>query len=130
MRRDWRNTGGRMFCPGNPGKLLSYEAILAGLGENPIKATSGNEALEQLLKNDIAVILIDVNMPEMDGFELAAMIRQHPRFEQTALVLISAVQMTDLDQLRIGVPGARPAGPSGFTGCRTRAQGGLGRLKA
>ena len=83
-----------------------------------------------MLKNDIAVILIDVNMPEMDGFELAAMIRQHPRFEQTALVLISAVQMTDLDQLRIGVPGARPAGPSGFTGCRTRAQGGLGRLKA
>jgi len=84
----------------HPGKLLSYEAILTGLGENLIKATSGNEALEQLLKNDIAVILIDVNMPEMDGFELAAMIRQHPRFEQTALVFISAVQMTDLDQLK------------------------------
>jgi signal transduction histidine kinase len=84
----------------HPGKLLSYEAILAELGENLIKAASGNEALEQLLKNDIAVILIDVNMPEMDGFELAAMIRQHPRFEQTAMIFISAVQMTDLDQLK------------------------------
>ena len=51
----------------HPGKLLSYEAILAELGENLIKAASGNEALEQLLKNDVAVILIDVNMPEMDG---------------------------------------------------------------
>jgi signal transduction histidine kinase len=84
----------------HPGKLLSYEAILAELGQNLIKAASGNEALEQLLKNDIAVVLIDVNMPGMNGFELAAMIRQHPRFEQTAMIFISAVQMTDLDRLK------------------------------
>jgi CheY-like chemotaxis protein len=46
-----------------PGKLLSYETILAGLGENLIRANSGNEALEQLLRNNIAVVLVDVCMP-------------------------------------------------------------------
>ena len=76
-----------------PGKLLSYEAILGELGENLIKAASGNEALEQLLKNDVAVVLIDVNMPGVDGFELADMIRQHPRFEQTAMIFVSAIHM-------------------------------------
>jgi signal transduction histidine kinase len=84
----------------HPGKLLSYEAILAELGENLIKSASGNEALQQLLKNDIAVVLIDVNMPGMNGFELADMIRQHPRFEQVAMIFISAVEMTDLDRLK------------------------------
>ncbi|HEY2820479.1 MAG TPA: response regulator, partial [Candidatus Acidoferrum sp.] len=54
-----------------PGKLLSYEAILGELGENLIKATSGRQALDLLLKNDIAVVLMDVSMPEIDGFELA-----------------------------------------------------------
>ena len=83
-----------------PGKLLSYEAILGELGENLIKAASGNEALEHLLKNDVAVVLIDVNMPGMDGFELADMIRQHPRFEQTAMIFVSAIHMTDLDRLK------------------------------
>jgi PAS domain S-box-containing protein len=83
-----------------PGKLLSYEVILAELGENLIKATSGKEALEHLLKTDIAVVLMDVSMPELDGFELADMIRQHPRFHRTAIIFISAVYLTDLDQLK------------------------------
>src|SRR5579862_4560037 len=83
-----------------PGKLLSYEAILAELGENLIKATSGKEALEHLLKTDIAVVLMDVSMPELDGFELADMIRQHPRFQKTAIIFISAVYLTDVDQLK------------------------------
>jgi signal transduction histidine kinase len=83
-----------------PGKLLSYEVILGELDENLIKATSGREALEYLLKTDIAVVLMDVSMPEMDGFELAAMIRQHPRFQQTAVIFISAVHLTDLDRLK------------------------------
>ena len=78
-----------------PAKLLSYEVILAELGENLIKATSGREALEQLLKNDIAIVLMDVSMPELDGFELAEMIRQHPRFQKTAIIFISAVHLTD-----------------------------------
>ncbi len=83
-----------------PGKLLSYEVILGELNENLIKANSGTEALEWLLKTDIAVVLMDVSMPELDGFELAAMIRQHPRFQQTAIIFISAVHLTDLDRLQ------------------------------
>ena len=68
-----------------PGKLLSYEVILASLGENLIKAHSGREALDHLLRTNIAVVLMDVSMPELDGFELADMIRQHPRFRNTAI---------------------------------------------
>jgi len=83
-----------------PAKLLSYEVMLAELGENLIKATSAKVALEILLKTDVAVVLMDVSMPELDGFELATMIRQHPRFQRTAIIFISAVHLTDLDRLR------------------------------
>src|SRR5450755_846231 len=82
------------------GKLLSYEAVLADLGENLIKATSAKDALEKLLKTDVAVILMDVSMPEIDGFELAEIIRQHPRFQKTAIIFVSAVHLTDLDRLK------------------------------
>ncbi|WP_348267658.1 ATP-binding protein [Edaphobacter paludis] len=83
-----------------PGKLMSYEAILGTLGENLIKARSAREALDQLLRNDIAVVLMDVSMPEIDGFELAEMMRQHPRFQKTAIIFISAVHLTDLDRIK------------------------------
>jgi PAS domain S-box-containing protein len=83
-----------------PGKLLTYEAVLSELGENLVKATSAKEALEKLLKIDVAVVLMDVSMPEIDGFELAEMIRQHPRFQKTAVIFISAVHLTDLDRLK------------------------------
>ena len=83
-----------------PAKLLSYETILEELGENLIKANSGREAMEILLKNDVAVVLMDVSMPELDGFELADIIRQHPRFEKTAIIFISAVHLTDIDRLK------------------------------
>ena len=83
-----------------PGKLVSYEVMLRELGENLIKATSGNEALELLLKRDIAVILADVSMPEMDGFELADLIHQHPRFQQIPIIFISALLLTDVDRLK------------------------------
>jgi PAS domain S-box-containing protein len=83
-----------------PAKLMSYEAILAELNENLIRATSGREALDQLLKTEVAVVLMDVSMPEMDGFELAEMIRQHPRFQKTAIIFVSAVHLTPMDLLR------------------------------
>ena len=83
-----------------PAKLLAYEVILKELGENLVVAASGREALEYLLKNEVAVILVDVCMPELDGFELAAMIRDHPRFQKTAMIFISAIQVSDLDRLR------------------------------
>jgi len=83
-----------------PAKLLSYEAILREIDENLIKASSGREALEHLLRSDIAVVLMDVCMPELDGFELAAMIRDHPRFRKTAIIFVSAIHLTDVDRLR------------------------------
>ena len=83
-----------------PGKLMSYEVILKDLGENLIQARSAREALDQLLRQDIAVVLMDVSMPEIDGFELADMMRQHPRFQKTAIIFISAVHLTDLDRIK------------------------------
>ena len=81
-------------------KLLSHEVVLAEMGENLLKASSAREAFEYLLKNEIALILIDVCMPDLDGFELATMIREHPRFQSTAIIFISAVMMEHIDQLR------------------------------
>jgi PAS domain S-box-containing protein len=83
-----------------PGKLLTYEAILNDLGENLIKAKSAREALDYLLRHDIAVVLMDVSMPEIDGFELADMMHQHPRFHKTAIIFISAVHLTDVDRIK------------------------------
>ena len=83
-----------------PAKLLTYETILGELGENLIKVSSAAEALQCLLDNEIAVVLVDVCMPDLDGYELAAMIRQHPRFQKTSIIFVSAVLMTDLDRLR------------------------------
>ena len=83
-----------------PAKLLSYEAILKDLNENLIKVSSGREALDQLLRNDIALVLLDVSMPDIDGFELANLIRQHPRYQSTAIIFISGVHLTDMDRIR------------------------------
>jgi PAS domain S-box-containing protein len=83
-----------------PAKLLAYEVILKDLNENLVMVSSGQAALEYLLKNEIAVVLIDVCMPELDGFELASMIRAHPRFQKTAIIFISAIQVSELDHLR------------------------------
>jgi len=83
-----------------PGKLMSYEVILRELGENLIQARSAREALDHLLRHDVAVVLMDVSMPEIDGFELADMMRQHPRFHKTAIIFISAVHLTDVDRIK------------------------------
>jgi signal transduction histidine kinase len=81
-------------------KLLSHEVVLAEMGENLLKASSAREAFECLLKNEVALILIDVCMPDLDGFELATMIREHPRFQSTSIIFVSAVMLANLDQLR------------------------------
>src|SRR5262245_5345611 len=83
-----------------PAKLLSYEAVLQELGENLISASSAESALEQLLKNDVAVVLIDVCMPRLDGFELAGMIRGHPRFQKLPIIFVSAVNLSEFDRLK------------------------------
>jgi PAS domain S-box-containing protein len=82
-----------------PDKLLTYETILDGLGENLIQARSAREALDFLLRYDIGVVLMDVSMPELDGFQLADMIRQHPRFERTAIIFISGVHLSEADKV-------------------------------
>lgn len=83
-----------------PGKLLAHESILTELNQNIVKASSGREALECLLRRDFAVILLDVNMPEMDGFETAALIRQRPRYERTPIIFLTAFNTSDLDHLK------------------------------
>src|ERR1700680_4376103 len=81
-------------------KLLSHEAILEEIGENLLKASSARQAFDFLLKNEIALVLIDVCMPDLDGFELAAMIRERPRFRTTAIIFVSSILMHYPDQLR------------------------------
>ena len=83
-----------------PARLLSYRTILEPLGENLIEAQSGIEALGKLMDTEFAVILLDVNMPGMDGFETAGMIHEHPRFEKTPIIFVTAVNVSELDRMR------------------------------
>jgi signal transduction histidine kinase len=83
-----------------PARLLSYEVILSELGENLLVAGSAREAFEHLLRNDVAVVITDVSMPELDGFGLASMIREHPRFQHIPIIFVSGIHVTDLDFLR------------------------------
>jgi CheY-like chemotaxis protein len=83
-----------------PARLLTYEAILSDLDVECVRASSGREALKQLLARDFALILLDVNMPEMDGFETARLIREHPRWERTPIIFVTDVNVSSLDQLR------------------------------
>ena len=78
-----------------PDKLLALESILENLHQNLVKVRSGDEALRQLLARDFAVILLDVNMPGLDGFETAALIRQRRRSEATPIIFISAINDTE-----------------------------------
>jgi PAS domain S-box-containing protein len=83
-----------------PARLLSYRAVLEPLGERLVEARSGAEALQRLIDDEFAVILLDVNMPGMDGFETAAMIHEHPRFENTPIIFVTAINVTDMDRLQ------------------------------
>jgi PAS domain S-box-containing protein len=74
-----------------PDKLLALEAVLTSLDQNLVQARSGKDALRQLLKRDFAVILLDVSMPSMDGFETASLIRQRPSSEHTPIIFITSI---------------------------------------
>jgi signal transduction histidine kinase len=83
-----------------PARLLTYESILGDLGQNLVRAGSGLEALEKLMKDEFAVVLLDVSMPDMDGFEAATLIHQHPRFEKTPIIFVTGVHISELDRLK------------------------------
>jgi PAS domain S-box-containing protein len=89
-----------------PAKLLTYEVVLGELGENLLTAKSADEAFQILLKTDVALVLTDVQMPTLDGFEFAKLLRGHPRFEALPIVFVSAVAQSDLDRLRGYASGA------------------------
>jgi len=81
-------------------KRFAMKAILAPLGQNVVEAASGPDALRQLLKQDFAVILLDVRMPGMDGFEAAQLIRQRPRSELTPIIFVTALDRVETDMGR------------------------------
>jgi signal transduction histidine kinase len=83
-----------------PARLLTYETVLRELGLNLVRAGSGLEALEKLMKDEFAVVLLDVSMPDMDGFEAATLIHQHPRFERTPIIFVTGVHVSELDRLK------------------------------
>src|SRR5437879_6719746 len=83
-----------------PARLLTYQSVLSELGQNLVCAHSGLEALDKLMREEFAVVLLDVNMPGMDGFEAARLIHEHPRFEKTPIIFVSGVHVTDLDHLK------------------------------
>src|SRR5262245_33963267 len=73
-----------------PDKLLAFEAVLEELGENLVMVSSGADALRELLKREFAVILLDVNMPDIDGIETAHLIRQHSKTAHTPIIFVTA----------------------------------------
>ena len=83
-----------------PARLLTYRAILEPLGHNLIAVNSGLEALDALMKQEFAVVLLDVKMPGMDGFETAELIHDHPRFETIPIIFVTGVHVTEFDRLK------------------------------
>lgn len=83
-----------------PARLLTYESLLEGVGVGCVRAVSGTQALERLLQEEFAVIVLDVSMPDMDGFEVARQVRGHPRFEHTPIIFVTGVNISEIDRLR------------------------------
>jgi signal transduction histidine kinase len=83
-----------------PARLLTYQSVLSELGHNLVLAHSGLEALDKLMREEFAVVLLDVSMPDMDGFEAARLIHEHPRFEKTPIIFVTGVHVTELDRLK------------------------------
>jgi PAS domain S-box-containing protein len=84
----------------NPNKLFALETVLAPLGQRVVRALSGREALRRLLEEDFAVVLLDVRMTEMDGFETAELIRQRRRSERTPIIFVTAFAQAEADMAR------------------------------
>src|SRR5438094_9924857 len=76
--------------------LRALEGILRSLDQNVIQTTSGPEALKYLLRNDAAVILLDVEMPDMDGFQTATLIRERERTSHTPIIFLTAISKSDI----------------------------------
>jgi signal transduction histidine kinase len=83
-----------------PARLLTYETILEELNQNLVSVSSGLEALDKLMRSEYAVVLLDVSMPDMDGFEAARLIHEHPRFQRTPIIFVTGVHMSELDRLK------------------------------
>jgi signal transduction histidine kinase len=83
-----------------PANLVALEAMLQGLGQNLIKAESGREALKWLLTHDFAVILLDVKMPDMDGFETATLIRERDKSRHTPILFLTAADKSQNHAVR------------------------------
>ena len=84
----------------NPAKLFSLESVLSDLHIKIVTAGSARAALRHLLNQEFAVILLDVNMPEMDGFELAQLIRQRPRLETTPIIFVTAISTSEAERVK------------------------------
>jgi signal transduction histidine kinase len=83
-----------------PANLIALEAMLQGLGQNLIKASSGREALKWLLTHDVAVVLLDVKMPDMDGFETATLIRERDKSRHTPIIFLTAADQSQTQAVR------------------------------
>jgi CheY-like chemotaxis protein len=94
------DTAGVLMVDDQPSRLLTYEVVLKSPTLRLVRASSGLEALERLMKDEFALILLDVSMPGMDGFETATLIREHPRFATTPIIFVTAFHVTDLDRLK------------------------------
>ena len=89
-------TANILIVDDRPEQLLAMQVVLADLPANIVRAESGKEALRQLLHQEFAVILLDVKMPIMDGFETAALIRQRPACQDTPIIFVTAYDLEDL----------------------------------
>jgi signal transduction histidine kinase len=83
-----------------PANLIALEAMLQGLGQNLVKASSGREALKWLLTHEFAVVLLDVKMPEMDGFETATLIRERDKSRHTPIIFLTAADKSQTQAVR------------------------------
>ena len=99
-------TANILIVDDDPRTLLAMEALLSGPGRHTVTAASGQEALRWLLRQEFSVILMDVRMPDMDGFETADLIRQNERLRHVPIIFLSAIDTLEADVYRGAAKGA------------------------